>query len=146
MKREIFGVWVQKSIKCSEQQQLSLNLTIVVSQEEIQNYCKNGCLEHTLGVLDCVHEVKRNFWFANDFNTWTLRSFLIGRCASLIGNLLHTNFYYHLFFLFNVFDTSLNHILLIHHLCPIYLDIFHRKHYNCRDLMTINCLTLLNTN
>lgn len=79
-------------MQCSDQQQLSLNFTVEVSQEEIDTYCKNGCLEHTLGVLDCVHEVKRDFWFANDFDTWTLRSFLIGRCANSTGNVLDKSF------------------------------------------------------
>ncbi|XP_023006814.1 uncharacterized protein LOC111499484 [Cucurbita maxima] len=71
-----------KSIACTEQQQIWLNLTIEVAKEDMRGYCGGGCLEHTMDVLDCIDDVKRDFWFANNFDTPTLRSFLNERCSN----------------------------------------------------------------
>lgn len=37
-----------------------------VSHEDGEEFCKRGgCADHTRAVLECVYDVKRDYWFAN---------------------------------------------------------------------------------
>lgn len=57
---------MQTSPICSKKQTLTMSGWLNVTNKEGKQFCvKGGCGDYTKGVLDCIHHVKRDFWFAN---------------------------------------------------------------------------------
>ncbi|KAM3234167.1 hypothetical protein P3L10_019526 [Capsicum annuum] len=51
---------------CSKNHTLTMSGWLNVTYDEGKKFCEEGgCADHTKGVLDCIHHVKRDFWFAN---------------------------------------------------------------------------------
>ncbi|XP_075090120.1 uncharacterized protein LOC142171514 [Nicotiana tabacum] len=64
--RSAYFCLLNTSPVCSKNHTLTLSGWLNVKKEEGKKFCeKGGCAEHTKGVLDCIHHVKRDFWFAN---------------------------------------------------------------------------------
>ncbi|KAK8683693.1 hypothetical protein V6N13_039745 [Hibiscus sabdariffa] len=56
----------QKSSGCRGAQLLTLAGKVEVNTSQLKDYCVDGgCANHTMGVLQCIHAVKRTFQFAN---------------------------------------------------------------------------------
>ncbi|KAK8601369.1 hypothetical protein V6N12_051205 [Hibiscus sabdariffa] len=56
----------QKSSGCRGTQLLTLAGVVEVNTSQVKDYCADGaCAKHTMGVLQCIHSVKRTFHFAN---------------------------------------------------------------------------------
>jgi len=36
-----------------------------VTHNDGEEFCKGGCADHTRAVLECLYDVKRDYWFAN---------------------------------------------------------------------------------
>ncbi|MCD9641521.1 hypothetical protein HAX54_027734 [Datura stramonium] len=64
--RSAYFCLLNTSQVCSTKQTLTMSGWLNVTHEEGKKFCgKGGCADHTKRVLDCIHHVKRDFWFAN---------------------------------------------------------------------------------
>nr|KYP72985.1 hypothetical protein KK1_005592 [Cajanus cajan] len=43
---------------------LTIAGALIVSDSDISDFCINGCYDHIRSVLDCIQDVKRDFFFA----------------------------------------------------------------------------------
>ncbi|KAG6631043.1 uncharacterized protein LOC122293026 [Carya illinoinensis] len=63
-----------ESASCSDKDQLADKGVVDVNKDELAEYCKKGrCGEHIGYVLKCIHDVKRDFWFANNITVKLLK-------------------------------------------------------------------------
>ncbi|KAG6667186.1 hypothetical protein CIPAW_01G083500 [Carya illinoinensis] len=77
-----FCIMYNKLASCLEKDQLTDTGVVNVSKEEIEEYCKKGgCREHIGYVLKCIHDVKRDFWFANNITVRLLNESISDGCA-----------------------------------------------------------------
>jgi hypothetical protein len=59
-----------------------------VLANEVEDCCKpEGCRDHTLAVLKCIYDVKRDFWFANNATVKVLNETIISGCAMSQGTI-----------------------------------------------------------
>ncbi|GMY10420.1 hypothetical protein FCV25MIE_05659 [Fagus crenata] len=66
---------------CSSKDYLTDKGVVDVSPDDVVTYCQTGgCGEHTLAVIKCIHEVKRDFWFANKLKIMDLNDIIINGC------------------------------------------------------------------
>ncbi|KHN30611.1 hypothetical protein glysoja_039792 [Glycine soja] len=53
-----------------------------VSASDISDFCNNGCKSHTLDVLSCIQDVKRDFYFGTKQNVSFVKDAIINACAA----------------------------------------------------------------
>ncbi|KAG6730458.1 hypothetical protein I3842_01G080800 [Carya illinoinensis] len=83
-----FCIMYNKLASCLEKDQLTDTGVVNVSKEEIEEYCKKGgCREHIGYVLKCIHDVKRDFWFANNITVRLLNESISDGCAKNEGRI-----------------------------------------------------------
>ncbi|KAK1571541.1 hypothetical protein Q3G72_018793 [Acer saccharum] len=64
--RSAYECILNETNPCEPQYKLTMSGIVYVPQEDVGNYCGgSGCAEHVRIVLHCIHQVKRDFWFAN---------------------------------------------------------------------------------
>ncbi|KAH0997681.1 hypothetical protein GBA52_021545 [Prunus armeniaca] len=75
-------------VPCSPKGQLTFSGIVDVAPSEKGDYCsdKTGCSKHALGVLECIHLVKRDFWFHNNATVDVLNRTIIDGCANKDNN------------------------------------------------------------
>ncbi|KAI4306296.1 hypothetical protein L6164_029582 [Bauhinia variegata] len=58
---------VSQAVTCSHKKNHTLTLEgwVNVLDSDIQDYCWSGCFQHTMDVLQCVRDVKKDFKFKN---------------------------------------------------------------------------------
>ncbi|KAH1214269.1 Trans-cinnamate 4-monooxygenase [Glycine max] len=61
---------------------IKLDGVLDVSASDISNFCNNGCKSHTLDVLSCIQDVKRDFYFGTKQNVSFVRDAIINACAA----------------------------------------------------------------
>jgi hypothetical protein len=88
-------------VSCSSKDYLTDKGVVDVSPDDVVTYCQaGGCGEHTLAVIKCIHEVKRDFWFANKLKIMDLNDIITNGCRDSKGTISYCSvFIYLLFFL-----------------------------------------------
>ncbi|KAG6680827.1 hypothetical protein I3842_13G062200 [Carya illinoinensis] len=77
-----------ESASCLDKYQLTDKGVVDVSKDELAEYCKKGgCGEHIGYVLKCIHDVKRDFWFANNITVKLLKERISDGCAKNEGRI-----------------------------------------------------------
>ncbi|XP_059298447.1 uncharacterized protein LOC132051209 [Lycium ferocissimum] len=71
---------------CSKNHTLTMSGWLNVTQKESKKFCvKGGCADYTKRVLNCIHHVKRDFWFANKATVQHIYDTIDIGCNSLQG-------------------------------------------------------------
>ncbi|XP_057442122.1 uncharacterized protein LOC130733859 [Lotus japonicus] len=84
--RSAYFCMLNHSSACTGQYtKLSLAGYLNVSNTEINNFCQKGCYDHTLLVLKCIQDVKRDFIFATKANVSVVKNMTVKACANLQG-------------------------------------------------------------
>ncbi|KAG9158381.1 hypothetical protein Leryth_013134 [Lithospermum erythrorhizon] len=65
---------------CPWKYTLNLSGSLDVADSDADDFCKSGCMNHTRAVLDCIDDVKRDFWFANKASVKDLNDVVNSRC------------------------------------------------------------------
>ncbi|KAL5758985.1 hypothetical protein ACOSP7_021596 [Xanthoceras sorbifolium] len=63
--RSAYECILNETNPCQAKYKLNMTGVVDVPQEEVAEYCGAGCAEHVKVVLQCIHDVKRDFWFGN---------------------------------------------------------------------------------
>ncbi|TKY56611.1 hypothetical protein E2542_SST21056 [Spatholobus suberectus] len=70
---------------------LALDGVLNVKDSEIKDFCNGGCYYHTLAVLSCIEDVKRDFYFGTKQPVSFVENATKNACASqLYGNKFNT--------------------------------------------------------
>ncbi|KAG4382994.1 hypothetical protein GLYMA_14G205400v4 [Glycine max] len=70
---------------------MKLDGVLDVSASDISDFCNNGCKSHTLDVLSCIQDVKRDFYFGTKQNVSFVKDAIINACAASQRYALNTN-------------------------------------------------------
>ncbi|RDX80498.1 hypothetical protein CR513_38949, partial [Mucuna pruriens] len=66
---------------------LGLDGALIVQLSDIDHFCKDGCKQHTLSVLDCIDDVKSNFFFQTKQPVTYIRDVTTIACINHTGTL-----------------------------------------------------------
>ncbi|KAJ7964325.1 Glycine-rich protein family [Quillaja saponaria] len=68
---------------CSTKDRINSTGLLDVPKSEIKDYCWGGCSQHTQAVLDCIRDVKRDFWFTNNATVSVINETINTACATM---------------------------------------------------------------
>ncbi|KAK4859002.1 hypothetical protein QYF36_025204 [Acer negundo] len=76
----------QENNPCEAKYKLTMSGIVIVPQEEVANYCiRGGCADNFKTVLQCIHQVKRDFWFVNKAPYQFIDNAITHGCSTTTG-------------------------------------------------------------